>query len=230
MERASRRKYHYIYKITCNVTNRYYIGMHSTDKLEDGYMGSGKRLWFSINYHGKDNHLKEILEFLPDRISLKEREKELVNKELLIDKLCMNLKEGGEGGFKDREHMLKCSTAGGKVHSNRLKNDEKYSEKHSKTASKTFANTHKEGKIKYDNFIGKKHNEDGFTTKGLQWWNDGHFNKMHKGRPGEGWVRGRVPLISDEERKKQLNKKCREYYYKNREKILEQKRKNLSNG
>jgi hypothetical protein len=39
--------------------------MHSTDKLEDGYFGSGKRLWFSINYHGKDNHVKEIREYLP---------------------------------------------------------------------------------------------------------------------------------------------------------------------
>jgi hypothetical protein len=67
MIRAENRKYHYIYKITCNVSNRYYIGMHSTDNLEDGYFGSGKRLWFSINYHGKKNHSKEILEFLESR-------------------------------------------------------------------------------------------------------------------------------------------------------------------
>lgn len=35
---AERRKYHYIYKTTCLITNRYYIGMHSTDNLEDGYI------------------------------------------------------------------------------------------------------------------------------------------------------------------------------------------------
>lgn len=35
-------KYHYIYKITCIKTKRYYIVMHSTDKLNDGYMGGGK--------------------------------------------------------------------------------------------------------------------------------------------------------------------------------------------
>jgi len=81
------RKYHYIYKITCKITNRYYIGMHSTDDLNDGYFGSGKRLWFSINYHGKENHVKEILEFLPTRQLLKEREKEIVNKELIGDVL-----------------------------------------------------------------------------------------------------------------------------------------------
>ena len=68
------RRYHYIYKTTCIITGRYYIGMHSTDNLDDGYLGSGKRLWFSINYHGKENHTKEILEFLDSRKLLKERE------------------------------------------------------------------------------------------------------------------------------------------------------------
>jgi len=101
------KKFHYIYKITCNVTNRYYIGMHSTDNLNDGYFGSGKRLWFSINYHGKKNHVKEILEWLPTRQLLKEREKDIVNKELLGDVLCMNLQLGGEGGFSCEEHRRK---------------------------------------------------------------------------------------------------------------------------
>ena len=92
-------KYHYIYKTTCSVTGRWYIGMHSTHNLEDEYIGSGKRLWLSINKHGRDAHTKEILEFLPNRESLKAREKELVNESLLTDPLCMNLQIGGGGGF-----------------------------------------------------------------------------------------------------------------------------------
>ena len=103
-KQASRRKYHYIYKTTCRVTNKYYIGMHSTDNLKDGYLGSGKRLWYSIDKHGKNNHVKEILEFLPDRKSLKDREKEIVNSELLNEKLCMNIAPGGGGGFISKEH------------------------------------------------------------------------------------------------------------------------------
>ena len=101
------KKFNYIYKITCSVTNRYYIGMHSTDNLNDGYFGSGKRLWFSINYHGKKNHVKEILEYFLTRSDLKKREKELVTKDLICEDLCMNLQLGGEGGFSGEEHRRK---------------------------------------------------------------------------------------------------------------------------
>ncbi len=45
---------HYLYKTTCLVTNRYYIGMHSTCNIDDGYMGSGKRLRYSIRKYGVD--------------------------------------------------------------------------------------------------------------------------------------------------------------------------------
>ena len=90
---------YYIYKITCIVTNKFYIGMHKQTREQDNYMGSGKYLSNSKRKHGKENHVKEILEYLPDLESLKAREKEIVNEELLNDKMCMNLKLGGEGGF-----------------------------------------------------------------------------------------------------------------------------------
>ena len=46
---------HYIYKTTCNITGRWYVGMHSTSNENDGYMGSGKRLRYSIRKYGKEN-------------------------------------------------------------------------------------------------------------------------------------------------------------------------------
>ena len=93
------KKYHFIYKTTNLLSGKYYIGMHSTDDLNDGYMGSGCRLKFSINKYGKDNHKVEILEQYDCRKDLKNREKELVCDELLADEMCMNLVRGGEGGY-----------------------------------------------------------------------------------------------------------------------------------
>lgn len=98
MRRSDQRKYHYIYKVTrIDGSGRFYIGMHSTDDLDDGYFGSGKIITASIKKYGKKKHIKEILEYLPSREELRLREKQLVNEELLDDARCMNVKGGGEG-------------------------------------------------------------------------------------------------------------------------------------
>lgn len=73
-----RKKYHYIYKTINLITMRYYYGMHSTYKLDDGYLGSGKRLRYSINKYGEENHVKTILEYFETREELKKRESEIV--------------------------------------------------------------------------------------------------------------------------------------------------------
>jgi hypothetical protein len=112
--RADKRKFHYIYKITRD-DGRYYIGMHSTDDLDDGYFGSGKRITRSIKKHGLDRHKKEILEFLASREELKKRERQLVNEEKLSDALCMNIALGGSGGFISPEYQFKRASAGGKI-------------------------------------------------------------------------------------------------------------------
>ena len=93
------KKYHYIYRTTCKVTGKFYVGMHSTDNLDDGYLGSGKILGYSRQKYGDEAHIREIIEFLPSREALKAREKEIVNEELLSDPLNVNLKYGGEGGW-----------------------------------------------------------------------------------------------------------------------------------
>jgi hypothetical protein len=58
--------YHYIYKTTCTITGKYYVGMHSSSNLEDGYIGSGKKLWNSVRKHGRENHIIEILGILTE--------------------------------------------------------------------------------------------------------------------------------------------------------------------
>lgn len=105
----SDKKYHIIYKTTCLINKKYYIGMHSTDDLNDGYMGSGKALKFSIKRYGKENHKVEILEIVESREILAEMEKIIVNKNKVNDDKCMNLKVGGIGGFMKKSKKRKKS-------------------------------------------------------------------------------------------------------------------------
>jgi hypothetical protein len=99
---ADGRKFHFIYKTTCAITGRYYIGMHSTDYVEDGYLGSGQILKCSVRKYGEAAHVREVLEFLPDRNSLRRREIVLVEQVLHKDPLCMNVHPGGSYGWEHR--------------------------------------------------------------------------------------------------------------------------------
>jgi len=118
-DRADRRKFHVIYKTTHIASGKFYIGMHSTDNLNDGYMGSGKRIRYIINKYGKEACSFEILEYLSDRKSLAAREKDIINEDLLKMPLCINLKIGGTGGGSD------CSAAR-KGFQEKLKNDPEF--------------------------------------------------------------------------------------------------------
>lgn len=155
------KKYHYIYKTTCNVNGKYYIGMHSTDNLEDGYLGSGKRLWNSINYHEKENHTKEILEFLKNRKELKKREKEIVNEQLLSEELCMNLKLGGDGGFVNEEHKRKFIESNNWIPSHeKIKWLHKNNPKWLEETKQKIKEGQKKINFNYNTFGGKTHTEE----------------------------------------------------------------------
>jgi len=92
------KQYHFIYKTTNLLSGRYYIGMHSSDSLTDGYLGSGTYLRRAINKHGKENFEREILEFCKTREELKSRENEIVTLNEIAKVNCMNLRVGGGFG------------------------------------------------------------------------------------------------------------------------------------
>lgn len=159
MRRAQRRKYHYIYKTTCKVTGKYYIGMHSTDNLDDGYLGSGKRLWYSIRKYGEENHEIEKLEFFETREKLREREIQIVNEDLINDPLCMNLSLGG-GGFINSETSNVARQRGNEKMRWLFENDKEWRERKSKQSSYIMKKNHKEGKLTRFDWTGHKHSEE----------------------------------------------------------------------
>jgi len=108
------KQYHFIYKTTNLISGKYYYGMHSTSNLNDGYLGSGKRLRYSINKYGEENHKRDILEFCKDREQLKQREFEIVTLNEIAKIDCMNIKVGGQGGWlveEQRENAIRSNLA-----------------------------------------------------------------------------------------------------------------------
>jgi hypothetical protein len=91
-----------VYKTTCEATNKYYFGLHSTDNLDDGYLGSGQVLSRSVKKYGRDKHVFEILEHFTSRNEAAKKEKELITAEHLKNPMCMNLRGGGTGCYPGR--------------------------------------------------------------------------------------------------------------------------------
>ncbi len=100
-----------IYKTTNLLNNKYYIGCHQTDNLNDGYLGSGKHLKYAIKKYGKNNFKFEIMYSLSSKEEMFELERNIVNEDLINNPLTYNLKIGGSGGnpgivgaFKGKKH------------------------------------------------------------------------------------------------------------------------------
>jgi hypothetical protein len=203
------KKYHYIYKTTNLKNGRFYVGMHSTDNLNDGYLGSGTRLRRSIRRNGKENFKIEYLEFFSNRFDLVNREKELVNENLLKDKKCMNLKLGGLGGFVSENHVMKLKKGSSRHQKEKWKNVE-YRDKITKVLRNNTKENHRLGKIKYDTTKGKNISEEhkikigkknSIKQKGERnsqfgscWITNGEVNKKIKKNEiiPEGWKLGRT--------------------------------------
>lgn len=113
VEQMKQSKYHYFYKITNKVNGHYYYGVHSTSNLDDGYMGSGKRLHIAYKKYGIECFEKEILKYFNTRKECEEYEAEVVNETLVDDYNCYNcipgggtLKTPGKACYKDENGNL----------------------------------------------------------------------------------------------------------------------------
>lgn len=214
------RKFHFIYKTTNMLNEEFYVGMHSTDDLNDGYLGSGIRLRRSVDSYGRENFKFQILEFLEDRECLARREKEIITSELLRNPLCLNIANGGEGGWCNspnslailRDPAVRARAGKASKETKRMRMlDETYSSNYKRKLSDAAQRHIKEHG---HNWAGKCHSEetkkkmseshvgkhDGEKNSqfGTCWINNGSLNKKikkdeldHFLNLDEGWVKGR---------------------------------------
>ena len=105
---------YFVYKTTCIPTNKYYIGVHSERIKSDGYIGCGvcsigtalslKRKGVksafidSVIKYGYNNFERKILKEFNSVEEAYIFEEELVTKDIISSKDCLNVKIGGIGG------------------------------------------------------------------------------------------------------------------------------------
>lgn len=92
-----RKKHYLIYKTTCLVNGKIYIGQHQTYDLDDGYIGSGHALQKAIKEYGRENFKREILFDFDNFTDMDNKEKELVTEEFVKREDNYNLNVGGSG-------------------------------------------------------------------------------------------------------------------------------------
>jgi hypothetical protein len=88
--------YYTIYKTTCLINGKFYIGKHQTKNLDDGYFGSGKVLLWAIKKYGMINFTTEIIAVYDTEQQMNLAEQILV---VLDSEISYNLCKGGQGGF-----------------------------------------------------------------------------------------------------------------------------------
>ena len=109
-----------IYKITNKINGRYYIGRHSTNNINDNYMGSGKAIKNAIEKYGRDSFIKEIIAEAFSSSDLWELEKQIVDESIVKDPMSYNMTYGGKSyldGLKkyDPAKFLSHQSNAGKI-------------------------------------------------------------------------------------------------------------------
>lgn len=210
----TRKQYHFIYKTTNKLNGKYYFGMHSTDSLTDGYLGSGVYLRNSIRKHGRNNHTMEIIEFCGSREELAAREREVINLQLIAKQDCMNLRVGGKGGGFSEEQGRRGRSAALKRSKELWETDPNFRKRRLETLERmreVMRQKRQRGEVKFNlsgYWTGKKHRPEriqkmresrrgrGNSQYGTCWITDGTQNsKVVKNSPlPAGWRKGRVML------------------------------------
>ncbi len=122
------KKYHYLYKITHIESERIYLGIHSTNDMNDRYFANGiyeskvkNNAWSRLNHgDGKHTHMrsalikygrsafkKEIIKTFKNRKAALKEEKKLVTREFINRDDNFNHRTGGEGNLEFSKEVRK---------------------------------------------------------------------------------------------------------------------------
>lgn len=115
--------YYTVYQITNKLNKMIYVGVHSTENVNDNYMGSGVEITKAIKENGKEKFEKKILFIFDNYREMLEKEKEIVDLNFINRNDTYNIIIGG-GQFLP----INCVAVKDEKGNNFLvnKNDERY--------------------------------------------------------------------------------------------------------
>lgn len=195
------------------VNGKIYIGCHQTFNLNDGYMGSGRRLKYAISKYGIASFEKTILQMFQTADEMFAAERDTVNEEFLNRDDVYNLQLGGGGGLSawheensyefhrsGYDAMIKIKdhvAASKKAHRTRKLNPSKYKEEmvHSTTNARKQALSENSRAKRIDTFQQIEHARGTKNSQyGTRWITDDVINaKIANNLPiPSGWRPGRV--------------------------------------
>ena len=190
--------YYYLYQIRNKINNKIYIGIHKTQNLNDGYMGSGSYLKKAKEKYGIENFEKTILEFFESNEELLKAEADIVTEEFLDRQDVYNLVLGGIQSSFDHinKYGFNLYGANGENGKKNLTNQpnsktlrdmlvergtwETYKEKMSRSILKLY-----EGGFE-NPFLGKKHSEQ--VKKRIGEKNSKHQTGTGNSQYGTRWI------------------------------------------
>jgi hypothetical protein len=92
------KKYNYVYITTNLINGKQYIGDHSTNNLNDNYIGSGLLIKIAIKKYGKHNFKKEILEHFNNKEDAFNIQEKYINQFNTLSPIGYNISpKGGYG-------------------------------------------------------------------------------------------------------------------------------------
>lgn len=196
---------HYVYLVENLVNGKIYIGKHSTEDVDDGYMGSGLLLTRAIAKYGVESFRKRTVAFFDTSEEAFAFEASLVDDAFVHDPRTYNLTLGGNGCWSgaNRHSQAKDRRRRGALSMNKVVwADPEYRARKAQKAGETFARLHAEGLLKPVDWTGHKHKAESKAKIGAA--NSVHQAGEGNSRFGSVWVHHLADRVSKSVPKSEL--------------------------
>jgi hypothetical protein len=199
--------FHYVYQIENLINGKIYVGKHSTEDLDDGYMGSGKLLTHSIAKHGIENFRKYTIKMCESSEEAFELEKQLVTEEFIANENTYNIALGGCGSWHNaNEHWVnnpELKKQEGVRLCTQIWSDQNFRLRHARRASEVCKKRLASGDFKQCDWTGRRHNED--TKRKIGIANSRYQSGSGNSQFGTIWVFCPKTKVSQKIKKEELD-------------------------